>query len=149
MKETQRPFQIESPNPSSESDSEQDIGRPKDNVAGLSGGKCQPAQPPGRVDEEQKTTGPSFRLPLAVPEEQRPRMAAAIAAVNLGLAAGRFDMDLSDGQVSFTAAAIDDPTLPIDHKRHLGASLGAIQRYLPRFLGIVSGGACPEQVPDE
>ena len=41
-------------------------------------------------------------LPFAVPPESRLEAAAAVAAINYGLAVGKFELDLTDGELRFS-----------------------------------------------
>ena len=53
-----------------------------------------------------------IRMPLAVPEEKRQAMAEAITRINYGMTLGRFEMDMSTGDLNqYSAIPVVDTTL--------------------------------------
>lgn len=84
--------------------------------------------------------------PLLVPEGCRPAVCEAVARANYGLRVGKFEMDLSDGELRFHAAQImTDEGIGQDiMDRMICTAIGMLDTYLPAFLAIIYGNEIPE-----
>ena len=89
----------------------------------------------------------SVLIPTRIPEGARPMMLEAIARMNWGLSYGRFEMDLSDGELRFyNALMLADGEVPeISTIGKLFAyAIGTTERYCPAVNSIVYANESPE-----
>lgn len=76
----------------------------------------------------------------------REQVAEVVTRANRGLPVGRFDIDLSDGQVSFhighaiAPSGLDDATV----RRLFGTAMATVDRYFPALMRVMYGGHTPE-----
>ena len=98
------------------------------------------------VDEDDDVFQVFGLVPNAVPEGSRPAIAETIARANYGLRVGKFELDLSDGEVRFQAyhilscGILDDDTI----HRLLGTTLAMLDRYVPAILSVIYANESPE-----
>lgn len=93
------------------------------------------------------TLAVTIQIPTRVPEGARPMILEAIDRMNWGLPHGRFEMDMSDGELRFyNARMLDDSEIPeLTTIRNLFASaLATADRYLPAINSVVFANDTPE-----
>jgi hypothetical protein len=85
--------------------------------------------------------GVLVRLPVVVPEGQRPVVADAVNRANYGLRLGSFELDPADGMLLFRSAMpIADGTLTREQFRHLlYSALSTTDGYARAFLRLIYG----------
>ncbi len=72
-------------------------------------------------------------VPATVPEDARTEAAVALAAINYGLAVGKFELDLSDGEMRFSNGIdVSGTTLdPIVFRRMAHHTVQMLDAYVP------------------
>jgi hypothetical protein len=81
------------------------------------------------------------RIPEVVPEARRREAAEVVVRANYGLAVGAFDLDMSDGELSFRLGfPVADAVLTGDQFRHaVVAALWTCDMYLRAFKRLLYG----------
>ncbi|EDL59233.1 YbjN domain-containing protein [Gimesia maris] len=85
--------------------------------------------------------------PISVPEGARSDIAVAIAAANYGLIIGKFELDMSDGEVRFHVALPFDGELPGHDvlSRVVLTPIAMLDKYMPAFLAVIYGNEVPAE----
>ena len=84
--------------------------------------------------------------PIRVPEGARPAVAETIARANFGLKAGKFEMDVDNGDVRFqvsqllTSEGLEDEVIG----RLMGLTMSMLDLYLPAVLSVIYGNELPK-----
>jgi hypothetical protein len=96
-------------------------------------------------EEDDSFVGCYSFSPLRVPTKNRPAVAEYLMRANSGLRLGNFEMDYSDGEVSFKTSA---PTKSIEPDKEFIKTLAisnfsSMERYLPGLMGVAFGKVSP------
>lgn len=100
-----------------------------------------------QADEEQQVFQVFIPVPVTVPEGCRLAIAEATTRANYGLKVGKFELDFSDGELRFQAAApLPAGTIhgEIVH-RMLGTAAHFVNLYFPAFMSIIYANEAPEE----
>ena len=86
-------------------------------------------------------------MPFSVPENKRTDMAVAITIVNYGMINGGFEMDLSDGELTYKIAHVlfDDDFSEKTIEYMLALTFGATDSFNDKFFGLAMGMMTLEQ----
>ncbi|MEY4180521.1 MAG: hypothetical protein RLY70_4095 [Planctomycetota bacterium] len=104
-----------------------------------------------RVDEDDSLLQVFAYIPIRATPGSRAMIAEAVARANFGMKVGKFELDMSDGELLYQAAHIlvpDDSgeTFLPDHVigRVVGTALAMVDKYTPAYLSIIFGNETPE-----
>lgn len=93
-------------------------------------------------------------LPMNVPEANRPVVAEYLARVNYGLLLGNFQLDMSDGEISYkTIGCFEEegeaglPDGVVARLTFVGFNM--FDKYVPGVFAIIYGGKQPKEAYDE
>lgn len=99
-----------------------------------------------KVDEDDHLFQLFVLIPVIVPEGCRPSICEAIARANYGMRVGKFEIDVSDGEVRFQIGHVfvDED---LDHavvRRLIGTAIYTADRYFPAFMSIIYANDTPK-----
>ncbi len=92
------------------------------------------------------------KLPMNIPEKSREAVSSFLTRANYGLLVGCFQMDFSDGELTYNAAGChdEDDALSDDVIRRLTyVGFNMFDRYLSGVFAIVYSGMDPEQAYED
>ncbi|NJL72654.1 MAG: YbjN domain-containing protein [Candidatus Competibacteraceae bacterium] len=102
------------------------------------------------IDEDDDLMQCFAILPFRVAEAQRARICELICRMNFGLKVGKFELDLSDGEVrhhassGFLAGVLPDEVISLV----LAAVLLTTDRFYPAFMQVLFAGVSPKDACD-
>ncbi|MFM7072931.1 MAG: YbjN domain-containing protein [Planctomycetota bacterium] len=104
-----------------------------------------------RVDDDDSLLQVFAYIPIRATPGSRSAIAEAVSRANFGMKVGKFELDMSDGELLYQAAHILVPddlgeTFLPDHVigRLVGTALAMVDKYTPAYLSIIYGNETPE-----
>ena len=104
-----------------------------------------------RIDEDDSLLQVFAYIPIRATPGSRAVIAEAVSRANFGMKVGKFELDMSDGELLYQAAQIlvpgeDGETfLPVRViGRLIGTALAMVDKYTPAYLSIIYGNETPE-----
>jgi len=103
-----------------------------------------------RIDDDDSLLQVFVYIPIRATPGSRAAIAEAVSRANFGMKVGKFELDMSDGELLFQAAHILVPdsegeTFLPDQVigRVIGTALAMVDKYTPAFLSIIYGNETP------
>lgn len=104
-----------------------------------------------RIDDDDALLQVFAYIPIRATPGARSAIAEAVSRANFGMKVGKFELDMSDGELLYQAAHIlvpddSDETFLPDHVigRLVGTALAMVDKYTPAYLSIIYGNETPE-----
>lgn len=104
-----------------------------------------------RIDEDDSLLQVFAYIPIRATPGSRAVIAEAVSRANFGMKVGKFELDMSDGELLYQAAQIlvpgeDGETFLPDRVigRLIGTALAMVDKYTPAYLSIIYGNETPE-----
>jgi hypothetical protein len=103
-----------------------------------------------RIDDDDSLLQVFAYIPIRATPGSRAAIAEAVSRANFGMKVGKFELDMSDGELLYQAAHILVPdsegeTFLPDHVigRLIGTALAMVDKYTPAYLSIIYGNETP------
>jgi hypothetical protein len=104
-----------------------------------------------RIDDDDSLLQVFAYIPIRATPGSRAAIAEAVSRANFGMKVGKFELDMSDGELLYQSAQILVPdgegeTFLPDHVigRLVGTALAMVDKYTPAYLSIIYGNETPE-----